>query len=533
MTIRTTVNEFEADDAGLAAVLAPRDDFLTERSEDEVGDEAARFSCAEGPFDHWERTVTSTPLASGRHAVREEIAWDIAIPIWEPLFRPLIRRQLRRTEAPAAPVHLDEAPPSAPWWSPPARLDARASRILSLLCGLSMLTGYLGTTITQTITFAADEFGSSKAAQGFALAAVRGGVLGSLALMAISDRRGRHRLLGVCVGAGILSSVAGALAPNLAVLGLTQTSARAFATALALLLGVVAAEEMPAGGRAYAASVLAMTAALGAGGAVILLPITHGLVSLWNPDAVTWWRLIYAFPVVLLGFFLRLARDLPETRRFLRPHGRVTMRGHRGRLLLLSVAGFCGLVFLAPVSQFQNEFLRDDHGFTVGQIALFSILTNTPGGIGIVVGGKLADIHGRRIVGAVGTVAGAVLLAAGYWVSGIALWLAWTVGTVLGAVTIPALGVYGPELFPTALRGRANGLITLAGVGGSSVGLVLAGRWAAHFDAFAPGMTILALGPMIVAVLVLTLYPETAHRELEELNPEDAAASGALAPPLP
>jgi hypothetical protein len=34
-------------------------------------------------------------------------------------------------------------------------------------------------------------------------------------------------------------------------------------------------------------------------------------------------------------------------------------------------------------------------------------------------------------------------------------------------------------------------------------------------------MAILAVGPVLVAALVLGVYPETAGRELEELNPED------------
>ena len=103
---------------------------------------------------------------------------------------------------------------------------------------------------------------------------------------------------------------------------------------------------------------------------------------------------------------------------------------------------------------------------------------------------------------------------------------------MIAAATVPALGVYGPELFPTALRGRANGLITLTGVCGSSLGLILAGRFATHFDSFGPGMAILAVGPLIVAVLVMTLYPETAHIELEVLNPEDAPGAAAIAPPM-
>jgi MFS family permease len=395
-----------------------------------------------------------------------------------------------------------------------------------MLCGLSMLTGYLGTTITQTMTYAAKEFGASTAAQGATLATVRVGVLLSLVLVTMSDRRGRHKLLLVCAVGGIAASAAGAASPGLVALGATQTVARAFATALALLIGVVSVEEMPAGGRAYAASVLAMTAALGAGMAVILLPLADlGLYA---------WRIVYIVPLLGLPFFVRLARRIPESRRFTKPHGRATMRGHRGRLALLGAASFFGLVFLAPVSQFQNEFLRSEHGFTAIEITIFTLATNTPGGIGIVVGGRLADLRGRRIVGAVGLIGGAVLLTVAYQVAGALLWITWMVGTVVAAATVPALGVYGAELFPTALRGRANGLITLAGVAGSSVGLILAGRFDSHFGSFGPGMAILAIGPFIVAALVMTLYPETAHVELETLNPEDALGGGAagLAPPL-
>jgi methionine-rich copper-binding protein CopC len=36
-------------------------------------------------------------------------------------------------------------------------------------------------------------------------------------------------------------------------------------------------------------------------------------------------------------------------------------------------------------------------------------------------------------------------------------------------------------------------------------------------------MALLALAQVVVVTTVLLSYPETAHRELEELNPEDAA----------
>ena len=126
-------------------------------------------------------------------------------------------------------------------------------------------------------------------------------------------------------------------------------------------------------------------------------------------------------------------------------------------------------------------------------------------------------------MGAVGTFGGALLLAGAFHVSGVWLWLAWVLGAIVAAMTVPALAVYGPELFPTALRGRANGIITLTGVIGGAIGLSLAGRLADHYGRIGPGITMLAAGPVLVSVLVLTLYPETAHLELEDLNPEDAA----------
>ena len=38
---------------------------------------------------------------------------------------------------------------------------------------------------------------------------------------------------------------------------------------------------------------------------------------------------------------------------------------------------------------------------------------------------------------------------------------------------------------------------------------------------YGPVMLALVVGPVIVALIVFFTYPETAHRELEELNPED------------
>jgi MFS family permease len=126
-------------------------------------------------------------------------------------------------------------------------------------------------------------------------------------------------------------------------------------------------------------------------------------------------------------------------------------------------------------------------------------------------------------VGAVGTVGGTLLLGLAFNVGGPLLWACWVVGGIVAAVTVPALAVYGPELFPTALRGRANGIISTVGALGGGIGLILTGRLASahHFGRIGTPLLLLAAGPILLAALVLARYPETAHRELEDLNPED------------
>jgi putative MFS transporter len=139
----------------------------------------------------------------------------------------------------------------------------------------------------------------------------------------------------------------------------------------------------------------------------------------------------------------------------------------------------------------------------------------------VVAGGRLADVKGRRRVGAGAVAAGALLTAGFYFADGPWLWVSAMAASLVFDASIPALGVYGPELFPTSLRGRANGLVTIASLAGSALGLVAAGQLADSFGRIGPAMAVLAVGPLLVAVLILTLYPETAGKELEDINPED------------
>ena len=502
--ITRTSHDLVVDDAGLAELRTPRDDLVGERAD---GDD--RFVLDHGPFERYERTLVVAPAPEGRHRVTESFAYQLALPVWSVLF--------------ALPMRLGLHHRRTPWWAPPDRLDARAARVMALLACIQIVDGYLGTVISQTITFAADEFDRGDTAQGVTLAVIRLGVLVALGVMFLADRKGRRRLLLATATAAVLFTALGALSTGLWFLGGSQLFARGLTTGMGILIGVYAAEELPRGARAYGLSVLVLAAALGAGMAVWVLPVA----DLHEAG----WRIVYVVPLLSLFGLAAVGRQLPESRRFeanmpeANPHDRDGAAEQPGieyrRLLLLAAVAFLFLVFAAPASQFQNDFLKDHRGFTASGITLYTILTTTPAGIGIFMAGRLADTRGRRGVASIGLLGGTAFLVASYYATGGLMWGAHLAGVVVGSLTV-AMGVYGPELFSTRHRARANGLIVTLGVTGSASGLLLVGFLSDHFDSYGHAFAIAAIGPLLAAVLVLWRFPETAKVELEDLNPGDA-----------
>lgn len=514
MREEVVVTKVVVDDARRDRLLQARDDIVLEEET-----APGRFALSDGPFHAYEREVEAEALGDGRWQVRQTIRYRAAMPFVGRLFRHQIRRQVGEI--------IDEEH-SFPWWSPPERQSARVSHLLGLLCALAFVIGYSTAVTTQTMTFAVDEFGVSDAAQGNALASVRIGVLMSLVLLAIADRRGRRGVLLGTVAAACVTASLGAIAPNIFLLAGSQTLTRGLATTASILLGVVAAEEVGSRSRAYAISILVMTGGAGGFFAIMLLPLAD--VSDWT------WRLLFLVPLPFLRLCRSVARTLPESRRFLaaeevdeddalrrEPEAR---RSFRGRLILLSVSGFIYASFQAPAHQLLNDFLKDERGFSASNISAFRMVTSLPGILGIVIGGRLAESYGRRRVGAVAVILGGAAMVGTYNTESFAMWGLAIVTIVFSAAAVPVLGVYGPELFPTSLRGRANAVITTITVAGSALGLVIAGRLDDRYGGLGRGITLLGAGVIVVALMVAFLYPETASRELEDINPEDAPIRG-------
>ena len=409
------------------------------------------------------------------------------------------------------------SPIRLPAWAKPSEpLSARQRRILVLVGLASMSAAFINTLFTQTVAYAADEFNISKSGQGIGAAIVRLGIVICLPLVALADRRGRRPMMIAMAWAAPLVSALGAIAPSYSFLVATQAVGRPLGLTLDILIAVVAIEEMPRDGRAYATGILAVLSGIGGGIAVASLPLAD--ISL------TSWRYIYVIGLMWLIIAYALMKWLPESERFIRHTPKTKMRAAyiadalRGNLGRICSVVFLTNVYIATASIFQNRYLKEERGYTAAQVALFTIITSSPATFGLIIGGRVADERGRRILGATLVPIGAFLLALSFSTSGATMWLVAIAGGLAFGISYPALAVYRGELFPTRTRGLAGGIIMTSALFGGIIGLVGGGWFLDANGSYGQVMMWLVIGPVIASAIVWFRYPETAHRELDDIT---------------
>lgn len=408
-------------------------------------------------------------------------------------------------------------PNRMPQWALPAeRLTEHHRRILLLIALASMSSAFVNTLFTQTVAYAADEFDVGRTGQGVGAAIVRWGIIISLPLVALADRHGRRPLIiGVAWCAPLVSAL-GALSPSFEFLVATQAIGRPLGLTLDILIAVVAIEEMPRNARAYATGLLALISGIGAGVAVASLP----LADLGQSG----WRYVYLVSLVWTITAFVITKHLPESKRFI-PRLEVTkeMRVVAKAALRRNIGRICSVVFLtnlyiATASIFQNRYLKEQRDYSATMIAIFTLATSSPAAIGLLLGGRLADKKGRRVLGATMVPLGALLLALSFTTSGISMWITAIAGGIAFGMSYPAMAVYRGELFPTSVRSLAGGIIMTSALVGGSFGLIGGGLFLDNNISYGSVMMWLVLGPVLASLIVWFRYPETAHLSLEEIQ---------------
>ena len=112
------------------------------------------------------------------------------------------------------------------------------------------------------------------------------------------------------------------------------------------------------------------------------------------------------------------------------------------RFAALAAVAFLILMFAAPASQFRNEFLRDERGFSAAQISLFILASHTPQIIGVAIAAKISDLRGRKPVAAFAVGVGSLFTVLAYSLTGAGMWFTAMIAGIVSAGAGPSLGVY-------------------------------------------------------------------------------------------
>jgi MFS family permease len=476
--------------------------------------------------------VTVGEATAGEVDVTVEAATDVHIPFFGGIVEGLVTAHYERVvdwavaglEHDLAGAPEPELPKAVPLL-PPVPFSAAQATLL-MTAGFAIAVATFGYSIVgQFVSDIAKSFGTNDDGLGVSLAILRIGMLVALFASALADRVGRRRVVLWSLVGVAASSLVSAVAPNLVVLTVAQTFSRGFSAAVVIVAGIAAVEEAPEGARAYALSILALTGGVGFTVTVLLLPLG---------DRLSWaWRLVYGLSAAAVLLNRKIARALSESQRYERVVKQHIDRGrlrevfgsaYASRFWLLAIAAFLTNLLSAPSSQFMNKYLIDVHHFSHSSIVVFRAVTSAvPGFAGLILAGRLSERYGRRPVAAVALAAGAGVTAVFFLGSGPTLWIASAVGTAALSCGFIAIGVLNTELFPTETRGTSNGFVTVIGVVGSAIGLVLAGALRDPLGGLGRSIALTTIGTVLAAALVVPFLPESVNRELDEISPSVAS----------
>jgi MFS family permease len=362
----------------------------------------------------------------------------------------------------------------------------------------------------------ADQAGLSGTKLGVGLAIIRLASLGGLPLTAMADRFGRHRMLVLTVGFGLVATVLAAASPGYWWFVVIFACGRPLLSATNALSEVIAAEQTDTSGRAKALALVAAGYGVGAGCTAII----HSLAS-----KTLGFRGLFLLAVVPLALLPLISKWATEPDRFALAHSGpehvVPILGavgplFRRRLILLSIVAFALSFITGPANSFIFLYAQNIDHLSGVVTAIMVVGAGATGLAGLLIGRWMADHVGRRLTGVLGMSGLALFGVLSYLGPRDALVIGYVMGVMFGSIFAPAVGALVNELFPTSSRASAAGWFLASGVLGAVAGLVTFGAIADIGNRFALAAELTFLPAMFVAALFWTL-PETKGRELEDL----------------
>ena len=411
-----------------------------------------------------------------------------------------------------------------------SRFAARDRRIIFLMTLVALVTGYGANVISHTVVFSRTSLGLTEGGMFWVFGVTRAASLAGLAFALIADRRGRREPFLLAFMLLPVGNVLTAIAPGPLLFTLTQSMTRISVIAVGALAVVILAEELTPAVRAFGLGIYAGALGLGTGFGLLLLPIAER-----SDDA---YRIL--FGLTGLGFLVYplLRRFLKESRAYVQYDTSVTFRqalaaGLGKHFWPLAAMAFLVAAFTSPAFEFVLERLQDDLAWDAGAARFLLIVFSGIGGLGFLVGGRMADTIGRRpttVIALLLGVAGGVVFytQTSGWILAPAILLA----SAGASMWTPTFTAHRSELFPTRVRATAAGWVTNIAILGSITGFVVG---ATVVDRIGLSRTITMLGAgVIVAVFVALRLPETRGMDLvrrTRARPDATKRTSRAAPP--
>ncbi|MGD8417569.1 MAG: MFS transporter, partial [Pseudomonadales bacterium] len=400
-------------------------------------------------------------------------------------------------------------------------------------------------------------------------AITRAGMVASFFFLMCADRFGRRTLLVLTVGGFALASLATAFVQTKAQFAVCQTLARLFLTAQYGLAIIIAGEELPTRLRGTGITVLTAFATIGtvamakASPFFLLLEGAEGnpahdfameLVAvgagwLGMPDDGAHWRGLYLIGGVpllllpLLRFGIRetarfreiadsriqvsllatIRAQFSEARQLIRPQ-------YIARFRIVVLLWNCVNLVIAPAVAYWAIYAREEVGMTPAQVGNVVMWAYIAGTFGHLLAGQLIDRIGRKVTCAVFYSLAAVAIVGLFQTETTVGQYFWHITTVfLFNCAIGATHVYSSEVFPTELRATGYGWTTNLFGRATEVVIPLLLGMLIPLMGISWGVTAVAIGPILGAILLLKFGPETRGLSLEEIQQKldgDAARAG-------
>jgi len=400
--------------------------------------------------------------------------------------------------------------------------------LLAMLASATFFDGFDIAIMATVAPFVQKQYGLDDGAWGAVVSLTRLGAVVSFFVLIFADRYGRRLLITLTILGYALFTGLTALSTTVASFTVYQFAARIFLASEFALSLIIIGEEYPTRWRGFGIALLSGVTAVG----TIVAFLAAGQV-LKSHD----WRVMYAIGLIPLVLIFLFRLGMRETRRYeeiARERGEQSwaqmwahllipfQKEYRARSLLVTMIWNCNSLVTSPATTFWTIHAARNLGYSAAQYGSVVAVGYLAGFLfGSPLAAYLMNRLGRRISCAGFYITAAVAIFGLFSTATPAmpvqmLLMSLTVVSFLGANAVT--NTYATELFPTAIRATGYSWTTnLFGRIMEFLAPALIGVLAIRIG-IPDAVGLMAIGPIIGALVVLVYAPETRGMTLEEIE---------------